>query len=264
MPEPEPEWTTSITLVEPGLVRVRGHAIEELIRGSSAAASLWLVLTGTEGDAATMRTLDAVLAACVDHGLVSTATTAARYVMSGSDSLIAALAAGLLAFGQHTGTSNLTAVWLRHLAQPAGDVSDPEPDGVSDTAIAAAVAAARAARVAVPGFGHPMHREVDPRETALRAVITECGTAGPYVRLLDRVHAALVAALGRPLVMNVDGLIGAVLSDMGLAPSAILAVNLIGAMPGIAAHAIEEQSAGRPLRVPRAAEVRYEEKGFPA
>lgn len=246
------DFSTAITAVEQGKVTLRGYAIEDVIAGASAGEALFLLLAGRRPTQQELRVFDAILACCADHGFANTAAVAGRYVMSGSAHLPAALAAGLLCFGQNTGTAHLTAEMLL-------SIGGAEPKTVTDAAIEAHIRALRGRKLAIPGFGHPVHRTGDPRERALRAVVADSGFASPHAALLDRVHAIVRRVTGRDLVLNVDGFFGALLLDMGFGCDAIFAVNIIGAMPGIAAHAIEEREQGRRLRIPPDDAISYDD-----
>ncbi|WP_316241999.1 citrate/2-methylcitrate synthase, partial [Bordetella pertussis] len=52
---------------------IRGHRLSDLIREQPFVASAFLLLTGRLPDAGEARTLDAVLTACVDHGVTPAA-----------------------------------------------------------------------------------------------------------------------------------------------------------------------------------------------
>lgn len=244
------DFITSISSVEPGRLTLRGYAAEDVIANATAGETLFLLLSGHRPSAQELRVFDAIIACCADHGFANTAAVAGRYVMSGSGHLPAALAAGILSFGQSTGTAHLTAEMLR-------EIGGESPGAVTDSAIVDHISDLRARRIAVPGLGHPVHRKVDPRETALRGVVMASGFASPSTDLLDRVHRIANDVLGRRLVLNVDGLFGALLLDMGFSPDAIFAINIISAMPGIAAHAIEEREQGRKLRIPPSDTISY-------
>jgi citrate synthase len=246
----EPEFSTEISRVEPGRILIRGYDVGDLIRNASGSEAAFLALTGRRPSGRELRLFDALLCTCVDHGLVNTLAVAGRYVMSGSASLPAAMAAGALCFGPYTGTANLTADLLRELVEAGGEVP-------GDETIDAALRSRREAKVPIPGLGHPVHRELDPRTVAAREVAEREGFIGPNVVLLDRVHARAAAIVGRELVLNVDGLMGALLLEMEFGSEEILAVNIILAMPGIAAHAIEEARRGRRLRYPLDHEASY-------
>jgi citrate synthase len=109
----------------------------------------------------------------------------------------------------------------------------------------------------IPGLGHPIHKVTDPRTEVVREVAESEGLIGPSVELLERIRERASLIVGRQLVMNVDGLMAALLRDMGFTPGQILATNIWSAMPGIAAHAIEEACNGRRLRFPADHESAY-------
>ena len=54
---------------------------------------------------------------------------------------------------------------------------------------------------------------------------------------------------GRSLPTNIDGAIAAVCGDMGLPPEVADALLIISRVPGLAAHALEEQRRESPMRV---------------
>jgi citrate synthase len=53
----------------------------------------------------------------------------------------------------------------------------------------------------------------------------------------------------RPLPINIDGAIAAVCGDMGLPSEVADTLLIISRVPGIAAHALEEQRRETPMRV---------------
>ena len=243
------EFTTAVSRAEPGRVNIRGYDVRDLIHHASASEAAYLTLRGRRPTPSELRLFDALLCSCVDHGLVNTLSVTGRYVMSGSASLPAAIAAGVLCFGPYTGTANLTAELLLELT-----ADGLEPD---DATIDARLAELRRGREPIPGLGHPLHRERDPRTEAVREVAEAEGYIGPNVTLLDRVRERGSALVGRELVLNVDGLMGALMLEMGFDPEEMLAANIITAIPGIAAHAIEEARTGRRLRFPADHEDAY-------
>jgi citrate synthase len=70
----------------------------------------------------------------------------------------------------------------------------------------------------VPGFGHPLHKPVDPRAERILALADERGVAGARARS-PGLRAGVVADVwGRPLPMNVSMPIAAVLLDLDFPP----------------------------------------------
>jgi citrate synthase len=53
---------------------------------------------------------------------------------------------------------------------------------------------------------------------------------------------------GKPLPINVDGAIGAILADLGLDPKIYNGIFMVARTPGLVAHVAEEQTRERPMR----------------
>jgi citrate synthase len=107
------------------------------------------------------------------------------------------------------------------------------------------VAALRAAKQAVPGFGHPLHAEGDPRARLLLQLAADKGAEGEHVRMLRAVERALPEALGRKLPINVNGAIPAVMLDVGFPLAALKGVSLLARTAGLIGHLQEESE--RPI-----------------
>ena len=112
-----------------------------------------------------------------------------------------------------------------------------------------AVDARRAAGDRVPGLGHPVHKDVDPRTPRLYAIAPREGLLGPHLRLLEHVAAVNEERSGKHLPVNGAGAGGAALVDLGLPPSSARGVVLIARTAGLVAHLVEEaeQPVGMPL-----------------
>jgi citrate synthase len=103
------------------------------------------------------------------------------------------------------------------------------------------VAAIRAEKRRIPGLGHPTHKGDDFRAVKLRKIAAECGLVGDKVKMFEAIHAEFVRVTGRQgLCINVDGMLGALMSEMGFRPMQMAAVALLAVLPGIMAHVIEE------------------------
>jgi citrate synthase len=101
----------------------------------------------------------------------------------------------------------------------------------------------------ISGFGHRVHTK-DPRTARLFELAGEAGLAGgpgTHVAAARAVERAF-AAIGKPLPINVDGAIGAILADLGLDPKVFNGIFMIARTPGLVAHVTEEQARERPMR----------------
>jgi citrate synthase len=99
----------------------------------------------------------------------------------------------------------------------------------------------RASGRKAPGFGHPLHRPVDPRAERILELADARGVSGPHTVLARCFRDAVAAAWGKPLTMNVSMPIAAVLLDLGFPPSTAKAVPLLARTAGLLAHLAEEQ-----------------------
>ncbi len=97
----------------------------------------------------------------------------------------------------------------------------------------------------VPGFGHPVHRPVDPRAERILELADDRGVSGPHVLLARRLRDAVAAAWERPLPMNVAMPIAAVMLDLGFSTDAVKAIPILARTAGLLAHLAEERE--RPL-----------------
>jgi citrate synthase len=114
-------------------------------------------------------------------------------------------------------------------------------DGLSahDSAVAD-IRAIRADKKAIPGFGHPQHSGGDPRAHRLLALAKEQGTEGPHIAMLRRIEAALPEVLGRPLPINVNGAIPALMLDAGFPLAALKGISLLARTASLIANLQEE------------------------
>ena len=67
----------------------------------------------------------------------------------------------------------------------------------------------RAIKRPLPGFGHPIHRDSDPRVARLLAVTEGAGVDGHYIAAMQLLEKTLSEELGRELVTNISAAIAA-------------------------------------------------------
>ena len=236
---PEPRFETWIGSSTPDSITVGGLDLPTEVMGRLTLTDLaYLLVTHREPTAGERRLLDTVLVALADHGLTPSAL-ATRLTHTGAPEAVqASVAAGLLGAGSvFLGPTGDTAEFLAAALAEA-------PDDADLTALAEeAVAARRAAGLRVPGLGHPVHRDVDPRTPRLYELADEEGLLGPHLRLLTEVAAAHERQSGKALPVNGAGAAGAALADLGLPPDVIRGFVLIGRTAGLVAHIAEENQA---------------------
>ena len=221
-------------------ITIRGHdLVEDLIDRHDFVDVVCLELLGRFPEPSMRRMVNALLVASSDHGLTPS-VIAARLTLHGApESLQGAVAAGLLGAGsRYLGTAETAAeVFKTALAG--------FPDLAPERAAADLVAARHAARQPIPGIGHPIHADVDPRTEKLLSVAAACGFAGRHVALARAVANIASERFSRKMPLNAAGASAAVILDMNMPPSFAKALALIGRTAGLLAHLLEEQE--RPI-----------------
>jgi len=229
--------TTSISHAYPDRVEVRGRDLTGDLMGRVGFTEYFhLLLTGREPTDDQRFFLDLLLVAIAEHGLMPTNVAARMTLAADPRSLHGAVAAGILGAGPVIlGTSEECARLLEEAQAKVDAGRDPgEVAGKAARAIHA-----RGGKV--PGFGHPVHRPLDPRAERILELADERGVSGPHVLLARALRDAVAETWGRPLTMNVSMTIAAVLLDLGYPSSTAKAVPILARTASLLAHLAEEQ-----------------------
>ena len=180
--------------------------------------------------------LGSALVFCVDHEL-PVSTFAARCVASSESTPYAVVVAGLAALGgiKHGGEIELVDAFLR------------EVEGAGD---ARAVISGRLRRgERIPGFGHSLYPEGDPRGAGLLRLTARAYPESIAVALSESVAGEMLRLMDeRP---TVDFALATVARTLGLPPGGAVALFALGRTVGWIGHAIEQYRSGSLIR-PRA------------
>jgi citrate synthase len=233
-----------ISQAYPDRVEVRGRDLTKDLMGSVTFTEYFhLLLTGQDATEDQRYFLDVLLVAIAEHGMMPTNVAARMTLAADPGSLQGAVAAGILGAGPVIlGTSEECAQLL--------EKDDP----------VAEVRAIRAAGGKVPGFGHPVHKPLDPRAERILELADERRVSGRNIALARQVREAVTEAYGRPLTMNVAMPIAAVMLDLGFPASAVKAVPILARTASLLAHLAEEREQPLGFHMASAAEhsIRYE------
>jgi len=237
----ELSFPTGLGTSTPETISLLGHDLAADLMGKVGFGELafWLV-AGRRPTAGEVRVFEAVLVALADHGFTPTAIAARLTYLSAPEALQGALAAGLLGGGSRfLGVTEDCGRFLAHVLESAGD----EPD--YDAVALEAVRKAKAEKRFVPGLGHPVHKEQDPRTPVLIAIAEQEGLRGPHLRLFEAIGRVHPEVLGRTLPLNGAGVCGAALADLGLPTDLLRGFALLARAAGLLGHLAEERR--RPL-----------------
>ena len=218
-------------------VEVRGRDLTGDLMGRLTFTEYFHLLLTGEGPTEQQRFfLDVLLLSIAEHGLMPTNVAARMTLAADPGSLQGAVAAGILGAGPVVlGTTEECARLLEQGGDPEQIVREHREAGRK-----------------VPGFGHPVHKPIDPRAERILELADERGVTGRNVALAR----ALRDELG--LTMNVSMPIAAVLLDLGYSAATAKAIPILARTASLLAHLAEERDAPIGFALARAAEEAVE------
>jgi len=237
-----PAYPTSLGTSTADTISLLGQDLAHDLMGKVGFGELAFWLVARERPTPSqVRVFEAVLVALADHGFTPTAIASRLTYLSAPDSLQGALAAGLLGGGSRfLGVTEDCGAFLAGVL--AAQEGDPPRDDLGWDALAlGAVRGAREAGRFVPGLGHPVHKEVDPRTPVLMALAEEEGLKGPHLRLFEAIGRVHPQVLGRTLPLNGAGVCGAALADLGLPVELLRGFALLARAAGLLGQLAEER-----------------------
>jgi citrate synthase len=200
--------------------------------------------------------IEAIIVASIDHGVTPPSAQATLIASSVRGSYETAVAQGVGAITDvHGGAGEKAAVFF---LQCAGLVSE---QGLPlEEATRAVIRRYIKEGRRIEGMGHRVHTQ-DPRRDVLWALAEKSGLAGPCVAVSRIAGDMLREVRGLSLPINVDGVIGAIIADMGLDPKLAKALFIFGRTMGLSAHYFEEVATQPPMRLINFSQAVY--RGIP-
>ena len=235
-----PSFPTSLGTSEATTIRLFGRDLAGELMGEVGFGELayWLI-TLQRPTRQQARLFEAVLLGLADHGYTPVAIAARLTYLSAPDAIQGALAAGLLGGGSRfLGVTEDTG---RFLADVLSTVDEPPADDAGWDALARqAVSGRKAAGAFVPGLGHPVHKEGDPRTPRIMEIARDEGLYGPHLALFEAVGRVHPEILGKRLPLNGAGVSGAALADLGIPVELLRGTVLLARCAGLLGHIAEE------------------------
>ena len=206
---------------------------------AASAGTLDTSIAGTLAQAwqpGTAALLNAALVLCADHEL-NTSSFTARVVASAEASPYAVVLAGLAALEgfKHGGQTTQATAFLREMAEP------------SRVRLVLAERLRRGERL--PGFGHRLYPDSDPRAVALLSMLAEAYPTSPALALAQAIiREATAITSGAP---TIDFALAVLEHTLQLPYGTGLALLALGRTAGWIGHALEQYQSQRLIR-PRA------------
>ncbi|MCR4405143.1 MAG: hypothetical protein NUW06_07740 [Candidatus Acetothermia bacterium] len=219
-------------------------ALEGLSNEASFTEAIYRTITGEMRlDPERARLIEAMAVASVDHGVTPPSAQATLILASTRAAYEVAVAAGVGAITDvHGGAGAKAAQFFKEC------VARSRRDGLElEEAAKGLIAEYIKAGRRIEGLGHRIHTQ-DPRRDALWRLAAAAGVAGENVAASKVVTRAFRQVRGLDLPINVDGVIGAIVADLGLDPLIAKALFIWGRVAGLSAHYFEEVASQPEMR----------------
>jgi citrate synthase len=228
--------TTGISAGFADRVTVRGRDLAtDLMGGVSFTEYFFLLLTGTSPTKDQLFFLDLSLVAMAEHGLTPSVQAARMTFAADPDALQGAVAAGVLGCGTVIlGAADLCRKLLDEVLARA------DAGASLDQAALAVARDLRATGKTVPGYGHPLHKPLDPRAERMIGLARERGIAGRSVETAVLLTRIVAEVWNKSLPMNVSMAIAATMRDLDVPPMLIRGIPILARTAGLLAHLGEE------------------------
>src|SRR3989338_4557002 len=236
-------YRTAITTHKDEKVYVRGKNLIDLSSKSSFAAAIYLNLKGELPDEKAEKMFSSMLVISIDHGVNPSSVVAARNIYSAGSPVQAAVAGGVLAFGEYHGGAIEAAMENFY--------------GFADKSAAEVIDDFKSRDIRLAGFGHKLYKGDDPRTVKLIEIAKETGFEGKYVKFAQGITEEFHKR-GKDLPLNIDGIIAAILCEMGFDAKVGKGIFIIARVPGLVAHVVEEATREKPVRRLEDDEVEYD------
>lgn len=220
------KFETKISKSEKEEHTIYGVKMTELMKTHTFTEVIFLLYSGKLPTLGERALLDTLLVAAAEHGIETPSAYVPRISVASGNSVHTAMAAGMLAMGEAHGGAGEAAA---HMLAREGGARE-------------IVAEYMSAKKNIPGFGHRIYKDEDPRATLIYSKAKASGVSLAPFEKAYAIEAALHESKGKKLPLNIDGAFAAATLSFGMRPAAAKALFVFARTAGMGAHALEEQS----------------------
>lgn len=232
-------WQTDIIEMRPGVIRLRGYEIQDLIGRISFPAMIWLMLRGELPGEEQAALLGIALGAAVDHGPQAPSIAIARMAATCGVGINSAMASAINVLGDVHGGAGEQALAFY------GDIAAAVDEGVTlgDAVVARLDRFFDEEKSYVPGLGHRFH-PVDPRAPRLIEMTRDFAArgivSGRFADIAEAVVGEVARRKGKKIPLNIDGATAVIYGELGFPPPLTRGLFVLSRSVGILAHAWEQ------------------------
>ncbi|HLC88281.1 MAG TPA: citrate/2-methylcitrate synthase [Patescibacteria group bacterium] len=212
---------------KPALFGERDHM--EAAKSMDFAEMIFEVLTEKKPSGAELKLLNLILNLSIDHGPNSPSAVATIDAAKEGKTMGESVGAGMAQIGdRHGGAGGPLMEILYQIKDERLKTKDLVEEYIKESK-------------RIPGMGHRVYKDKDPRAQLIMNTAIENGIGEDYVKIVNELRDELERQSGKSLPINIDGAIAAVFCGFGLKPELGIAVFIIARAPGLCAHYINTQ-----------------------
>lgn len=236
------KWHTAISTQKNGELYIRGRSLAGLIEKHSFTEAIFLLLKGSMPNEKERAMLDVILVAMCEHSIATPSAFVARAAISTGNPFNAALAAGILAIGDYHGGAIERCAQLLQSGKDAHTIVENVLKNSGR----------------MPGYGHKLYKDEDPRTQIIIKKARELDFYGKYITVALKIENELHSQTDKKLPLNIDGAVAAIMSELNIDWRLGKALFCLGRLPGLIAHTYEELTREKPYRRLEESDIEYD------
>lgn len=204
---------------KPALFGEKDHI--EVSQNKTFTQMVFELLTEKEPTEGETKLLDLIMNLSIDHGPNSPSAVATISAVKEGKNMGESVGLGLSEIGdQHGGAGGPLMEIMYRVKREGVSVKEVVEENLKEGK-------------RLPGLGHRVYKDKDPRAELIMETAIELGVGGEFVKIVRELKEELKAQSGKDLPINIDGAIAAVLCGFGLRPEVGIAVFIVARTPGL-------------------------------
>jgi citrate synthase len=202
----------------------------ETAQKTSFTQMIFEMLTEREASEAEVKLLNLILDLSADHGPNAPSAVATIVATKEGKTMGESVGLGMAQIGDRHGGAGGPLMELMYRVNKGESVEDIVKEVLAEGK-------------RLPGMGHRVYKDLDPRAQLIMNTAKENGIGEEYVKIVNELRDELEKQSGKSLPVNIDGAIAAVFCGFGLKPELGIAIFIIARAPGLCAHFINTSQA---------------------
>ncbi len=197
----------------------------ETAKAKTFTEMIFEVLTEREPSEKEVKLLNLILDLSIDHGPNAPSAAATIESAKSGKTMGESVGSGMAQIGDRHGGAGGPLMEILYKAKEGKSVEEIVRENIE-------------AGKRIPGLGHRVYKDIDPRAQLIMNTALENGVGSDFVKLVNEIRDEFEKQSGKSLPVNIDGAIAAVFCGFGLKPELGIAVFIIARAPGLCAHFI--------------------------